>query len=194
VSHRQVGYSFVELMFVLGLAVTTAGVAIPLLLASADDIRAAGAVRYLTARLHQVRMEAVVRSRDVGVHIVQGGEGYTYAVYADGNGDGIRTRDIDSGVDSRIASPERVPDRFKGVDFGVLPGLPPVESGTAAPGNDPIKLGSSNILTFTPLGSSSTGSLYVRGHRSLQYVIRVMGETGKTRVLKFNAQLRQWMP
>jgi type II secretory pathway pseudopilin PulG len=188
------GYSLIELLFALGLIVTLGAIAVPQLLMSVDDVRAAGAVRYMATKLHQVRMEAVVRSSDVALYVVQASGGYRFATYLDGNGDGVRTSDIQSRVDTQLTPFERLPERFSGVDFGVLPGLPPVDSGSPAPGTDPIKLGSSNILTFTALGSSSTGSLYVRGSRDSQYVIRVYGETGKTRVLRFDARQRRWTP
>ena len=188
------GYSLLELMFAAALCVTAGAVAAPLLLAAVDDVRATGAVRYLSTRLQQARMEAVGRSADVGMQFVQTSDGYAYAVYVDGNGNGVRTRDIQRGLDQRIGSVERLSDHFAGVDFGVLPGLPPVDAGSAAPGTDPIKLGSSSILTFTALGTSSSGSLYLRGRRNLQYVIRILGETGKTRVLKFDLRAQQWKP
>jgi hypothetical protein len=49
-------------------------------------------------------------------------------------------------------------------------------------------------LTFSPIGTATSGSLYVRGPRSAQYVIRIFGETGRTRTLKFDARTRQWGP
>jgi type II secretory pathway pseudopilin PulG len=188
------GYSLLELMFVLALSLTLSAVATPQLLLSVDDLRAAGAARYVSTRLQQVRMDALLRSTDVAVQVVQTPGGYTYASYVDGNGNGVRTRDIQRGVDRRIAPVERLSDQFPGVDFGLLAGLPPVDSGSPPPGTDPIKLGSSNILTFTALGTSSSGSLYLRGRRSSQYVIRIFGETGKTRVLKFDSRAQLWKP
>jgi Type II transport protein GspH len=188
------GYSVLELMFAAALSVTVGAAAGPLLLAAVDDVRATGAVRYLATRLQQARMEAVGRSADVGVQFVPTADGYAYTVYVDGNGDGVRTRDIVRGLDQPIGSVERLSDHFAGIDFGVLADLPPVDAGSAAPGTDPIKLGSSSILTFTPLGTSSSGSLYLRGRRNLQFVIRILGETGKTRVLKFDSRAHQWKP
>ena len=188
------GYSLLELMFAAALCVTVGAVAAPQLLSAVDEVRAAGAVRYVSIRLHQARMEAVGRSADVGVQFVQTSDGYAYAVYVDGNGNGVRTLDIQRGLDQRIASVERVPDQFAGVDFGVLAGLPPVDAGSPAPGTDPIKLGSSKILTFSALGTSSSGSLYLLGRGNSQYVIRILGETGKTRVLKFDSRAQQWKP
>lgn len=188
------GYSLVEALFALTLLATLGGIAVPQLLATADYVRAAGAVRYLTTRLHQVRTEAVVRSKDVALQITQTSEGYSFATYLDGNGDGVRTYDIQNGTDPQLTRPERLPDHFSGVDFGALPELPSPDGSSAAPGANPIKLGSSNILTFTPRGTSSSGSLYVRSKGNAQYVIRILGETGKTRVLRFDSRRRLWTP
>ena len=188
------GYSAVELLFALGLAGTVAVAAVPQLTVAADDGRAAGAARFLATKLQELRMSAIARSTDVGLQFVSTPSGYTYAMFIDGNRNGVRTLDIENGVDLPLTQPEHLTDRFAGVDFGVLPGLPPVDSGGSPPGDDPIRLGAGNIVTFTPLGTSSSGSLYVRGRRDVQYVIRISGETGKTRVLRFDAVSRQWKP
>jgi hypothetical protein len=139
-------------------------------------------------------MEAIVRAADVGWQFVASEGGYTYTPYIDGNGNGIRTRDIQAGTDRPIGAIERLAVHFTGVAFGVVEGLPAVEPGGTPPGTDPIKLGASNILTFTALGTSSSGSLYVRGRRNVQYVIRILGETGRVRVLKFDPRAHQWKP
>src|SRR5207253_7762094 len=64
----------------------------------------------------------------------------------DGNGDGVRTADITKGIDRRVGAIECLPDNYVGVDFGLLPGLPPLDPGGPAPGSDPIKLGNSDLL------------------------------------------------
>ena len=186
------GYSLLELLFALGLAVTCGATALPQLLLTVDDARAVGAARFLATRLQEVRMEAIARSTDVGFQFVPTPDGYTYAAYIDGNTNGIRSADIQHGADSKLFAPERLSDRFPGVDFGVLPGLPSVDPDGTPPGSDPIKLGTSNILTFTPLGTSSSGSIYMRGRRDSQFVIRIFGETAKARVLRFDLRDRAW--
>ena len=50
------------------------------------------------------------------------------------------------------------------------------------------------MATFTATGTATAGSLYIRGRRDVQYVVRIFGETGKTRILKFNPRTRQWNP
>lgn len=186
------GYSLIELLFVISVAATVSGMAIPPLLSALDDYRTAGAVRYISTRIQRTRMEAVVRSTNAAMQFVQAGAGYSYGIYVDGNGDGVRTTDITNGIDGRLGAVERLPDNYVGVDFGLLPGLPPVDPGSQAPGTDPIKLGSSNLLSYSSIGTSSSGSLYIRGRSRAQYVIRILGDTGRTRVLKFDLRTRQW--
>ena len=192
--HTADGYSLLELIFVLGLIATIAGVTTPNILAGLDDIHTLGAVRYTSGRLQRARMDAVSRSVNTAMRVIRTGDSYTFSIYADGNGDGVRTSDIQAGIDRQIQGEERLPNQFPGVEFGTLPGLPAVDPSSAAPGSDPIRLGSGNMAVFTPLGTSTSGSLYVLGRRDAQYVIRIFGETGKTRILKFNPGTRRWDP
>jgi len=189
------GHSLVELLFVVGIVATAGGIAVPQLLASLDDNRAIGATRYLSARLQRTRAEAVMRSADVAMQFVKAGDGgYSFAVYVDGNRNGIRTHDIERGVDRRLGAVERLGDSFTGMEFGANSGLPAVDSGSGAPGSDPIRLGPGEFATFTAMGTATPGSLYIRSDRGAQYVIRIFGETGKTRVLRFNPRTKQWTP
>ena len=188
----RAGYSLIELLFVMSAAATASGMAIPQFLAALDDYRTAGAVRYISTRIERTRMEAVSRSANTAIEFVQAGAGYSYATYVDGNGDGVRTLDIKKGIDRRLGAIEHLPDNYAGVDFGLLPGLPPVEADSPAPGTDPIKLGSGNLLSYSSIGTSSSGSVYIRGRSQAQYVIRILGDTGRIRVLKFDPRSRQW--
>src|SRR5436305_12673040 len=113
----------------MSIAAAGSGMAVPPLLTALDDYRAAGAVRYLSSRILQTRMEAVSRSANAAIQFVEAVEGYSFAVYLDRNGDGVRTSDIAQGIDVRLGAIERLPDNYAGVDSGVVPGLPPVDGG-----------------------------------------------------------------
>lgn len=188
------GYSLLELVFVAGLGVTLSAAAVPQYLSAIDNSRAAGATRYISARFQRARMEAVVRSTEVALQFTQSPSGYAYAVYVDGNRNGVLTRDIQRGIDRRIGASERLPDQFGGVDFGAIPGLPAVDSGSTAPGSDPIRLGAGSFASFSAMGTSSSGTVYIRSRRDSQYAVRIFGETGKIRMLKFDRGSRQWRP
>ena len=179
---------------VVALGVTMSAVALPEYLTALDDVRANGAVHHISGRFQRARMEAVVRSATVGLQFTQTADGYSYAVYLDRNRNGVLARDIQRGVDVQITAPERLPDQFIGVEFGAIPGLPPVDSGGTAPGSDPIRLGSGSFASFSATGASSAGTVYIRGRRDAQYAVRIFGETGKTRMLKFERRTRQWRP
>lgn len=187
-------FSFIEILFVLGTAATVSGVAVPETLATIDDSRTAAAARYVSARLQRARMEAVTRSGSAALRFTRQSGHYDFASYVDTNHNGVLSKDIQSGVDRLTQPADRLDNHFPGVEFGAIPDLPAVDSTGAAPGSDPIRLGSSDMVTFTPTGTATSGSVYIRGRRGAQYVVRVYGETGKTRVLKFMPGGGQWIP
>jgi prepilin-type N-terminal cleavage/methylation domain-containing protein len=187
------GYSLLEVMFVLAIAGTLAAMTIPHVATAVDEQRTVGAARYVSTRLQRVRMEAIMRSADVAMQFASDVRGYLFVAYVDGNQNGVLTRDIQHGVDVRLGAVERLSDNFPGVEFGAFAGLPAVDPGSTPPGADPIRLGSSNLATFTAVGTATPGSLYIRGRRT-QYVIRIFGDTARTRVLRFDAATNKWRP
>lgn len=191
--HEALGFTGLEVLFAVALLATLSSISVPPVIRALDDYRAAGAARYVASRLQRLRMEAILRSNEVGMKFSGTAGSYTFVTYVDGNGNGILTSDITAGVDRPIAAAERLGDNFSGVDFGTIPGLPAVDSGSSPPGSDPIRLGSSDIASFNASGSSSSGSLYIKS-RSRQYVVRLYGDTGKTRVLMFDENSRRWVP
>ena len=186
------GYSLIELMAAMAIGVTVGAAAVPEYLNALDNQRANGAVHHIAARLARARMDAVTRSASVALLFAPAGASYSYAVYVDGNRNGVLARDIQRGIDRLIAPAERLADQFSGVDFGALPGLPPVDPGGTAPGSDPIRLGSANMASFSSSGTSSSGTVYLRSRRDAQYAVRIFGETGKTRIMKYDARTRLW--
>ena len=184
-------FSLIELLLVLGVAATIVTVSIPRFAASIDEFRAAGAARYVSARLQQARTRAIARNVDVAMRITRDARGYVVWTFEDDNRNGVLTRDIQDGIDLPVGPAERLTDQFPGVDFGALPAIPGVE-GSTPPGTDPIRLGAADSVTFTPVGTATAGSLYIRGRGSVQYVVRVYGETGRTRILRYNTRTRTW--
>jgi hypothetical protein len=184
----------IEVVFVLGLIITISAAAVPQSLEGIDDFRAQGATHYVAARMQRARMEAVMRSAEVAMRFNATPEGYSFGVFLDGNRNGVRARDIQSGLDRRVGAEERLSDQFAGVDFGAIPDLPPIDAGGTLPGSDPIRLGASGFASFSARGTASTGTVYIRSRRNAQYAVRVFGDTGKTRMLKFDRHTRRWRP
>ena len=184
----------IELAVAVGLMATATATALPQVLAGLDEARVAGAARYLSGRFYDTRIEAITRSAEVALRFTATNAGYVYEVFADGNGNGVLTRDIQRNIDRQIHAPEQLSSQFSGVDFGTLPGLPAIDAGSPAPGADPIKFGVSNMVSFSALGSSSSGTVYIRSRDNAQYAVRVLGNTAKVRIFRFDARSRQWNP
>jgi hypothetical protein len=181
----------IEILLAVALLGVTTGVAVPLGTSALDDVRTAAAARYLAARIVSDRMDAIRRSTAVALRFSPMPSDYSFAAYADGNGDGVRTADIARGVDAPVAAPQRLGDNFPGVRFGLQPGLPDAD-GAAAGSTDGVRIGVARLLTMTPDGTATSGTLYVQGRRA-QYAVRVLGATGRTRVLKYDTGTRTWI-
>jgi type II secretory pathway pseudopilin PulG len=159
--------------------------AVPQLLAGVDRSRARVAARYLAARMALARQQAVARSASVAIRFGGAATGYEMAMFVDGNGNGLRTVEILAGVDRPIEAPERIAERFPGVNFGLSP-----DTGISG---SPIKIGTSNLFTFTPVGTASSGSIYLLGRDGTQFVVRVLGATARTRVLRYAPGRGAWL-
>jgi hypothetical protein len=186
------GYSLAELAVAVGVVATVAAISVPAVDAGLDETRTAGAARYLSSRLVDARMEAIQRSTEVAVRFTSSGRGYTFGVYADGNHNGVLSRDVQDNVDRAIRGEERLSSNFRNVEFGTLPGLPAIDAGGAPPGDDPVRCGTSNALSFGPLGTSSSGTVYVLGGSRSQYAVRVFGGSAKIRIYRFDWRSGRW--
>ena len=183
-----------ELATVLGVLGTVAATTVPQMLAGLDDSRVAGAARYMSARLADSRTDAISRARDVAIRFTQTNGAYSFTVYVDGNRNGVLAHDIQRGIDRAVRGPERLSDNFRNVEFGVQPGTPAIDPGGDPPGDDPIRLGTSNSVTFNPLGGATSGTIYLTGNGGAQYAVRIFGVTGKIRVYRFNRATGKWLP
>jgi hypothetical protein len=109
----------------------------------------------------------------------------------DGNANGIRTTEIQAGVDVAMDSARELAADFHGVRFGLAVGLPDVD-GVRNASPDGVRIGTARILTMNPDGTATSGTLYLMCGRS-QYAVRVLGATGRTRVLKYERGSASWV-
>jgi type II secretory pathway pseudopilin PulG len=186
------GFTAVELLLGLAVVAVLAGIGIPLATAGLDEIRTAAAARYLAGRIVETRLDALRRSARVGLRFEPAGQSYVIATYADGNQNGIRTAEIADGTDPLLSRGERLDHHFAGVRFALAAGVPDLDGLRQAVESDGVRLGATRILTLSPDGTATSGTLYVRGARG-QYAVRVLGATARTRTFRYHAGAGEWI-
>ena len=186
------GYSLLEMLVAVTLLVIISGMAVPIMSSAVDHARAAAAARYLAGKLALSRMDAVKRSTYVALRFEIRDGRHHFRTYVDGNGDGLRTVDVARNVDVPHGLSESLEYHFPGVTFGISDGVLPVSPDEEL-NDDPIRIGRSEFLSFSPLGSATSGTLYIRGRPKHQFAVRILGVTGRITVLRFDFQSRRWI-
>jgi prepilin-type N-terminal cleavage/methylation domain-containing protein len=186
------GFTILELLFTVAIAGTLTAIAVPQGLRTLDDLRTRSAARYLAQRLGDARLAAIKRSAAVGLRFEPGLPDYRISTAVDGNRNGLRTADIVGGIDRTVTEPEILAANFAGVTLAIVEGVPDAD-GQPADGTDGVRVGLSRLLTMNPNGTSSSGTVYVRGRDRSQYAVRVLGATGRVRVLKYDYVRGRWL-
>jgi hypothetical protein len=153
-----------------------------------------GAATQLALALRSARTDAVRQGRSVAVQFTGEAQAVRYRVVADGNGNGVRRSEIDAGTDPIVTPARRLADDFPEVRAGVASQCPGIEGGEPISVDGPgIRFGDSALAVFSPSGTATSGTAYLTdGHRT--YAVRVLGTTGRTRVLRFDPVRGDWMP
>ena len=190
------GLSIFELLLGMTTLAGMLAIATPGVMRLREEVSLRSAVHETSVAFYLARSFAISKNRNVGLKFRRNGERWEWALYADGNGNGVRTAEIASGV-----------DRFLGVTYpwtrnDVMPGI---MTGTRVPDpgspghyldhpEDPIRFNVSDICSFSAMGESTPGSVYLwNGHDGMA-VLRVFGATAKLRSLYYRRGDREWKP
>jgi len=185
------GLTLAELLIVLTLVLIVAAFAVPTTAATVDAGRVNHAAGTMATRFRLARQEAIAQSRSVALVFDQLNGRWTFQVCVDGNGNGIRRSEIASGTDACIEGPVDLQAMFPGIRIDVDPTLrgPAGEPGSP----DPVRFGASDIASFSPLGSCTAGTLFLRSPLGAQYAVRIGGATSRVRVLRYDEVSRAWL-
>jgi type II secretory pathway pseudopilin PulG len=190
------GFQIIELVVVLAVMSVLLTLSVPPLIEMAGDLRVKLAAQELVGALRLARAWAVRYSANVAVKFDHDEQGFvTFAFYRDGDEDGVRNRDIDSGVDPLVVPPRRLAHLTQFINFGFPPDSRPRDPGSPRRylnTDDPIRFNESDLASFGPLGTSTPGSLYITDGRSRLAVVRVFGRTGKVKVLTYDFDEEVW--
>ena len=137
------------MLVVVATASVLAGVAVPQLTAGIEHSRTLAAARYLANRVALARVDAVGHSINSAVLFTAEGDTFTLAGYRDGNGNGVRSRDIAAGADPLIDARVRFADLFPRVSLFMS------DPNTGSPSETAV------LMSFSPVGTASSRTLYV---------------------------------
>ena len=189
------GATLAETLIATGIVVVAVGISVPLVTTGRHERQVMNAARYIGGRIMLARASAARRGATVGIRFAATGDAVGFRSYVDGNGNGVRTADIGSGVDGPLETETRLGDHFDGVRFELSPAAPPIDASTpAGTGADPVRLGASDILSLTPLGTATSGTLYLRSREGHQAAVRVLGATARVQIFQFDFQTGRWRP
>lgn len=194
---RQSGLTLVELLITTALTATLILTALPNLMRASARLRVRGAAEEIRGTLRLAQSFAVRFDANVGVKFRELSDGrVTAALYRDGDGDGVSSADIESGADPELRAPHPLDNLGRGVGFGFPPAIVPRDPGDPTHRltrlDDPIRFNASDIASFSPLGTSTPGSVYLTDGVSELYVVRVFNRTSKTSVLRYDADAEDW--
>jgi hypothetical protein len=191
------GMSLLEVVLVAAVLVIVVTTALPQL----DNIRRAAALRaassHLKGLLYRCRAYAIMNACSTAAVFEQRPDGsWRCFIAVDGDGDGIRSRDIRRQVDPVVG--EVIHFESGEAGLGILQGefVPDPSGRGRLRGNlsDPVRAGRGNMITFTPRGTASPASLYLTDHRGRMRVLRVYGGTGRVISRVWRSGWPKWRP
>jgi type II secretory pathway pseudopilin PulG len=192
---RTRGLTLVEAVCVSALIGIAALAIVPSGVQIVNGGRVAAASRDIALSFHALRWKSVARRTAHGMWFTEGPEGWSWHEVRDGNGNGLRTAEVRNGTDPILSGPHRVEDRVAGVRPG-FPGPGPYprigRHGRLDALHDPIKFGRSNLIAFSPRGSSSSGTLYLTDGAEGLYGIVLFGPTTRVRVWRYDPRQGRW--
>jgi hypothetical protein len=188
---RDEGMSLLELALALALVMCVTGLLAPVTARVLDATRARHAAGFLASRVRLARQQAIASAQTTGLVFEKAGSRWTFRLCRDENGNGLRRADIDAGRDRCDPARHDLTAMFPGVMVGVDASLPGPDG---EPGSDDaVRFGAGDIASFSPNGSCTSGTLFLRTTGGAQYAVRVAGVTARTRTLRYDGRGRRWL-
>lgn len=191
---RQAGFSLIELLTVVSIIAIIALVSIP----AFGSMRRQMAVRAASAQLRTIfqlaRSRAIARGRNCGLKFVDVNGEWKFALYDDGDRDGVRNDDINRGVDTIVRAHQSVFPQSRIVTIGLL-GIPMRD-----PDGDPLRIDASPvafnrsaICSFSAVGEATPGTIYLTDQGRNLWAVRVLGATARVRMLRYDRGAHRWL-
>jgi Tfp pilus assembly protein FimT len=190
------GVALADALAATALIALLSATTIPVVAGALENEHTRVGAHYLGAVLQRTQLDALRRGTSVALRLTTGAIDTEWQAFADGNGNGVLARDIEQGIDFALGPADRIGAHARKVSLRINQAVPEIgEGGTVlAAGSDPVRIGRSALLSFSPTGSATAGTLYVSAPRGPQMAIRITGPTGRVRILRYDLGARAWLP
>lgn len=189
------GMTLAELLVVLTVLAVLLTATVPFVLRASSSLRVRLAAAEVATALYLARSEAIRLGHHVGLRFGRDTDGrVTFTLFADGDGDGLSSRDVRAGSDVAVSPPRRLGHLGRTVRFG-FPEAPPTRDPSGKRLDrleDPVRFNRSDLASFSPLGTSTPGSVYLTDGRRALVAVRLLGATGRVRVTEWDPEAESW--
>lgn len=172
---RDAGTSFVEAVITVALVATVMTMAAPVVIHARDAQEGRQAAVYLAGQFRAARQHAVMTGRHTGVVFDLVGSTWRFRRCEDRDGDGLLRADLSAGIDVCDETARAIDVWYPRTALAV------------------VAFGASGIASFSPVGTSSSGSVTLMTEGGRQYAVRIAGVTGRVRILRFAPEAAQWI-
>ena len=181
---NEKGQTLVELIAVVSIIGCIASAGFVTSMTVQRRIALSAATSELRALFQQVRLTAIAHNRNVAIRFRPAGDLWSWNVYEDGDGDGVRNDDISRGVDFPIGKTRIF--QHPPVRIGV-PSAPIPDPATGQPLSLrlPVRFGTSMLCSFSRTGEATNGSVVLTDGRNVT-IIHVTGSSARIYVSRWN--------
>jgi prepilin-type N-terminal cleavage/methylation domain-containing protein len=187
------GFTLPELLTTIAIIGMIVSISVPGFLNYQRRNAVRAAAKEIRSIFHMARSRAITRQAHAGLKFsVVAGE-WRYTICDDGDGDGLRNDDLANGVDRCADLPRPVlrESRFATIGLPSVPITDP-DGDPLPPTRSPVQFNSSTICSFSPLGQSTPGTIYLTNRDDDAYAVRVYGASARIRVLRYDPSRARW--
>lgn len=184
---RQHGLSLVELTVAMAISALLMLIGLQSIEGAKRAYALNSATSELRATIMYVRTLAIARDRNVAIRFRAEERGWTWTVYEDGDGDGVRNDDIQKGKDRQILPTRRFQYGPAGIGLPSSPVSDPLAAGKKLQARPPVRFNASMLCSFSRQGEVTNGSV-VLSDGTHATIVRLHGTSGRIEVWRWNGK------
>lgn len=182
----QKGQSLAELTVVVALIGSVTLVSTAAIDSVKRTMALTAATSEMRANFMYVRSLAIAHDRNVAIRFRDEGSVWTWAVYEDGDGDGVRNADISTGIDRELMPPKKLQIAPARIGYPNTPIPDPFAEGTLDK-RPAIRFGAPMLCSFGRKGEATNGSIVLTDGKHVS-VLRIQGTAARINVYRWNGK------